>query len=420
MALNGSGPISLAGATTGESIAVELGESATGIRSLNDTIVRDLAEVASGAITMPTNFWGKSVVPAQPLYTFGQNTYGALGLGDDGAAFGRSSPTQVGAETIWSKAAGGQFFSMALKTDGTVWAWGKNDSGQVGDGTTTDRNSPVQVGALTTWSDIASIYHAAFAIKTDGTMWSWGRNNYGQLGLGDTTYRSSPVQIGALTTWSKLAAGGTQGHRMALKTDGTIWTWGYNNVGQLGDGTTTYRSSPIQVGALTTWLEVACGRYSSFAIKTDGTLYAWGYNYWGMLGLGNTINRSSPVQVGALTTWSKVASGGNFTIAIKTDGTIWTIGGYNAQGQLGQGDTTPRSSPVQIGALTTWSEVSSGGNFTGVIKTDGTLWAWGTGNQGQLGQNNTTDYSSPVQVGGLTTWLNMAAGSYHAAAITTD
>ena len=253
----------------------------------------------------------------------------------------------------------------------------------------------------------------------DKPLWACGYNYYGQLGQqlgqGDITNYSSPVQVGTLTTWSQIAGGGY--HTIATKTDGTLWAWGYNSIGALGQGNTTNYSSPVQVGTLTTWStwsKIACGYEHTLATKTDGTLWAWGYDAYGQLGQGNTTNYSSPVQVGSLTTWSLVACGAYHTIATKTNGTLWAWGG-NQYGQLGQGDSYINySSPVQVGTLTTWSKIAGCGNgHTLATKTDGTLWACGYNNYGQLGQGNITNYSSPVQVGSLTTWSKIAGGRYH-------
>jgi len=188
-------------------------------------------------------------------------------------------------------------------------------------------------------------------------MWSWGQNSGGQLGQNDTVVRSSPVQIGALTTWYQVSSGDS--HCVAIKTDGTMWSWGANSEGQLalGDaGGFTARSSPVQIGALTTWSKIAAG-INSVAIKTDGTMWSWGGNFYGGLGINNTANRSSPVQIGALTTWSQIAAGYAFSLAIKTDGTLWSWGSNNA-GRLGLNDTYNRSSPVQVGAITSWKSLS--------------------------------------------------------------
>ena len=198
-----------------------------------------------------------------------------------------------------------------------LWSWGRNSYGLLGLGDTTNRSSPNQIGSLTPWLRISAGYNHSLAIKTDGTMWSWGMNPWGQLGLGNLTYRSSPVQVGALTTWLTIASGSY--HSMAIKTDGTMWgLGGRNSNGQLGLGNTTNYSSPKQVGALTNWLNIASGSYHNMAIKTDGTMWAWGNSSSGRLGIGNsaTVYVSSPVQVGALTTWSTVDAGGQHTMAI--------------------------------------------------------------------------------------------------------
>ena len=270
-----------------------------------------------------------------------------------------------------------------IKTDGTLWAWGNNASlafAPLGLNSIVLQSSPVQVGALTDWSNsynrIASYTMVSgnkeasvSAIKTTGTLWSWGRNQQGQLGLGDTLARSSPTQVGALTTWNSTVTGA------AVKTDGTLWTWGYNVQGQLGLGNTLNYWSPVQVGALTNWSTTLVGNANGayWAIKTDGTLWTWGLNGTpGGLGLGDTLNRSSPTQVGALTTWAALAANTSMTLngtngigvvlASKTDGTLWAWGGTVAAGtfgSLGQGDTLNRSSPTQVGALTTWPTVGN-------------------------------------------------------------
>jgi alpha-tubulin suppressor-like RCC1 family protein len=311
-------------------------------------------------------------------------------------------------------------------------SWGKNTEGQLALGNTTNRSSPVQVGALTDWLEIAGGYSFALAVKTNGTLWSWGRNNTGQLGLGNTTDYSSPKQIGALTTWAYVgvASNGTNMAGYAIKTDGTMWVWGSGANGRLGLDDTSSRSSPVQLGALTNWLKITSGAYSNFAvaIKTDGTMWSWGSNNAGQLGIGlsTAYNTSSPQQIGALTSWANVSIGFNFAMAIKTDGTLWAWGG-NSQGQQGVGNTTMRSSPIQVGALTAWSKISCGfrsdGAFCQAVRTDGTLWSWGFNRNGQLGLGTSTYYatlSSPNQVGSLTNWSNVSCGNEFAMASKTD
>ena len=262
--------------------------------------------------------------------------------------------------------------ALAIKTDGTLWAWGFGDSfGVLGLGDiNVSRTSPVQVGALTNWATVAIGVTAAAAVKTDGTLWAWGRGNYGQLGLGNTTDYSSPKQVGALTNWSKVTINEVPG-MFAIKTDGTLWTWGNSTYGQLGHGNTTNYSSPKQVGALTNWATLAAGSAQRFmlAVKTDGTLWAWGRGgHSGELGLGNLTNYSSPKQVGALTNWSVPGGLRYGSLAIKTDGTLWSWGRNNA-GQGGLGNTTYYSSPKQVGTSTTWTAVAAGADHTIAIQT---------------------------------------------------
>ena len=338
----------------------------------------------------------------QELYSWGNNSYGRLGLGD---TVSRSSPVQVGALTNWALVSGGSNHAVAVKTDGTMWTWGYNFHGQLGQSNTINRSSPVQVGALTNWATVSGASGGScFAVKTDGTLWSWGRNNLGQLGLNNIVNYSSPKQVGILTTWSKVFGGNYFCH--AIKTDGTLWAWGSNSTGAIGDNSTVNSSSPVQVGALTNWNMASGANGFCVAVKTDGTLWAWGTNSSGQLGQNDTVNRSSPVQVGALTGWSfaRPRLNGSTAAAVKTNGTLWTWGN-NFSGTLGQGDTVNRSSPVQVGSLTDWQTVNSG-TFCIATKTDKTLWGWGS-NSGQLGLNDNVGRSSPVQIGALSIWENV-------------
>jgi alpha-tubulin suppressor-like RCC1 family protein len=255
-------------------------------------------------------------------------------------------------------------------------------------------------------------------------LYTWGLNSLalsrgsGQLGDGTVTHRSSPVQVGSLTNWKLVSAG--YYHTTAVKIDGTLWTWGGNQFGTLGQNNLTHRSSPVQVGSLTNWKQVSGGGLHTAAIKTDGTLWAWGSNNIGQLGDGTIVDKSSPVQIGLLTNWKQVSSARFLTAAIKTDGTLWAWG-RNVNGQLGDNTVIHRSSPVQIGSLTNWKQVSAASEYqTAAIKTDGTLWAWGRNNEGQLGDGTITPRSSPVQIGSLTNWKQVAVSNEHTAAIKTD
>ena len=346
-----------------------------------------------------------------PLYTVGLNNNGQLG---DGVDIDRSSPVQIGTLTTWTNISASRYTSGAVKQDGTLWTWGDNGFGMLGLNTNIKVSSPVQVGALNNWSDVAMGQVNSYGIKTDGSMWALG--GYGSFGGNGTTSvvyaQSSPIQIGTLTTWYKVK-GGDSG-ALALKTDGTLWGWGYNAVGQIGSNNRVDYSSPVQIGALSNWADITYVAYQAGAIKTDGTLWTWGSNDGGQLGLGDFVNRSSPVQVGALTNWNKVSSGRGHMIALKTDGTIWSWGAETS-GQIGQNTSSGYySSPVQIGVLTDWNDVMAGGYFSLAVKNNGSLWSLGANNYGQLGLNSSINKSSPTQVGSNLTWNGLAGGYYHA------
>lgn len=330
-----------------------------------------------------------------------------------------SSPVQVGSDTDWSYIYTGTT-SVAIKTSGSLFTWGQNLSGQIGDGTAGSalRSSPVQIGTLTNWKKAVSSNQNVLALKTDGTIWSWGDNQFGALGLGDTINRSSPVQVGTDTDWVDVSTKG------AIKSNGTLWTWGINNSQQLGLSTPFNQFHPIGINRSFTTFTTA--NDFALAVSHGGTLWSWGLNTNGQLGINNTSNRSRPVQVGIDTNWKNVSAGIDHTIGIKTDGTIWSWGG-NTSGQLGQSDVVSRSNPTQIGTDTNWKSSSTGNSFTIAIRTDGTMWSWGDNSpSGQLGANLRPVFfgllrrSSPVQIGTRSDWTQVSSGAAHTIALRSD
>jgi alpha-tubulin suppressor-like RCC1 family protein/fibronectin type 3 domain-containing protein len=372
----------------------------------------------TGAVSIATGSGSRRAAALKrdgTVWAWGNNSYGALG---DGTTSARPSPVQASGLTGVVSVLVGEYSSFALRNDGTLWAWGGNGSGQLGDGTTTQRSSPVQVSGLTgVVSVVAGRYHA-YALKNDGTLWAWGYNYYGQLGDGTTTQRSSPVQVSGLTGVASVVAG--EYHAYALKNDGTLWAWGGNGSGQLGDGTTTQRSSPVQVSGLTGVASVVAGGYHAHALKNDGTLWAWGYNGSGQVGDGTTTNRATPVQVSGLTGVVSVTAGHfNHTYALKNDGTVWAWGS-NSIGELGDGTTTQRTTPVQVSGLTGVVSVVSGRDRAYALQNDGTVWAWGRNYYGELGDGTTIRRTSPVQVSGLGGVVAVAADDYRVFALKND
>lgn len=357
--------------------------------------------------------WGGSAAPVN----------GQLGAGD--ATSIRCSPgTIAGAGINWTTISVGANHAGGTKADGTLWVWGQNCSGVLGVNCTGlysetfCATSPVTTaGGGTTWCQLSSRNQMFAAVKTDGTLWTWGRNYAGVLGNGTTTAsQASPATTaGGGTTWCKVSA---DSHVLAQKTDGTLWAWGYNSKGALGDNTNVAKSSPVSVvGGFNTWCDFSAGGASSFGIRTDGTLWTWGSNGQGQLGNSggfNTCSSSPGTTTGCGTNWCKV-SGGTHVVAVKTDGTLWTWG-RNSYGQLGEGSTNSRASPGQVaGGGTTWCFPASGGESSfnsGAIKTDGTLWMWGGNALGKLGDGTAVSKSSPVSVlGGFTNWSCVTMGA---------
>ena len=362
------------------------------------------------------------------VWAWGSNNLGQLG---DGTTTGRPYPVQVKATdstylTNITMIAADSSNSVALKDDGTVWTWGFNNPGQLGDGTTTNSSYPVQVKTsesvyLTNITAIAVGQQFMIALKGDGTVWAWGYNTLGQLADGTTAHKSYATQAKTsestyLTNITAISAGFN--HTLALKSGGTVWAAGYNGDGRLGDGTNTSRSYFVQVNAsestpLTGVTKIETGGRQSFALKGDGTAWAWGSNVYGQLGDGTTTDRFYPVRVKAsehtyLENIKMIAGGENHTVALRADGTVWAWG-YNLSKQIGDGMINGTHYPVQSKSDSTTNVagvimIATGINHTIVLKGDGTVWAWGSNSNGQLGDGTTTNgpYSIQTKAGDST------------------
>ena len=315
---------------------------------------------------------------------------------------------------------GGGYHSLALKSDGTVWAWGANWCGRLGDGTNTDRWTPVQVSGLSGITSIAGGGGHSLALKNDGSVWVWGLNNFGQLGNGTTTDRWTPAQVLGLSGVTAIAAG--DAHSLALKNDGSVWAWGYRYQGQVGDGGVTganTRSTPAQVSGLSGVIAIAGGRSHSLALRNDGTVWAWGWNSSGQLGDGTTAERGTPAQVSGLNGITAIAGGDAHSLALKNDGTVWAWG-CNGCGRLGDGTTANCLTPVQVSGLSGVTRIAGGMWHSLALRNDGTVWAWGDNYSGELGDGTTTNRVTPVQVSGLSGVTAIGGGSSHSLALKGD
>ncbi|WP_296142698.1 T9SS type A sorting domain-containing protein [uncultured Flavobacterium sp.] len=296
----------------------------------------------------------------------------------------------------WQTISSGPNHTIALRTDGTLWAWGDNSSGQLGDGTLINKNQPVQIGTANNWQKISAGINFSLAIKTNGTLWAWGSNLWGRLGITVSGRQLNPIQIGTATDWRNISAsaGTSGGHSLAIKSDGTLWAWGSNSYGQLGDNTVVNKNQAVQIGVDTDWLTIDAGGDHSVAIKTNGTLWAWGSNGSRQLGTGINGDRHTPTQIGTDTNWQSIDGSFNHTLGIRTDGTLWAWGSGAA---MGLGATIGSTNVLlQVGTDNDWAKVIGGINHSLALKTNGTLWSWGENASGGLGLG--TDSASEIRI----------------------
>jgi len=356
------------------------------------------------------------------VVAWGANAFGQLG---DGTTSSHFTAAPVANLTSVIELGGGRNFGMALKNDGTVWSWGVNDSGQLGDGSQTNRTTPVAVSfpaPVPTIVEISAGHYHALAIDSLGQVWSWGRNTNGQLGDGTTQKRTSPVRVAGLT--SVIFVAGGRDHSLALKSDGTVWAWGSNAFGQLGDNTTTRRLTPVQVksvsGAnLTGVVQISAGREHSLAAVSDGTVMAWGSNVYGQVGDGTKVNRTRAVPVPGLTGVADVEAGAHHSLALLSNGTV-AAWGRNYRGEIGDGTTvSSRPSPTNVPGLTGVTSIAAGRDHNVVVLSDGSMRSWGYNAGGQLGDGSTTTRRSPVVVSGVTRAVQGEGGEDYSIALVT-
>jgi len=360
------------------------------------------------------------------LWVWGSGGNGRLG---NNATTQREVPvTTFAGGTNWKQISCGNQHTAAIKTDGTLWIWGDNTSpafgapGKLGTNDTTSRSTPVTtfVGG-NDWKQVSCGYCHTAAIKNDGSLWTWGGNPFGELGINNTANRSTPVTTFAGgNNWKFVSAGNSI--TGAIKTDGSLWVWGVAQGGRLGNnvGSTTTFPTPVTTFAGgNNWKQVSCARGTNMiAVKTDGSLWTWGDNSNGQLGTNDATSRSTPVTTFAGgNNWKQVSIGYGMA-AIKTDGTLWTWG-ENDNGQLGINAAGSRSTPVTTFAGgNNWKSVDCGYKHNTAIKTDGSLWTWGQNNGGQLGNSDTTTRSTPVTTfAGGNNWKQVSAAAQFTAAI---
>ena len=329
----------------------------------------------------------------------------------------------------WMRVASGAYHTLAINSRGELYAWGSNKNGQLGIGTTTENEfTPQRVGNDSDWEAISGGEYHSLALKSDGTLFAWGKNNRGQLGISSNDNKTTPRQVGNTGDWKAIAAGG--GHSLALKSDGTLYSWGANSVGQLGNGEngadfadiSKDKTAPIQIGTDSDWRTVSAGSSHSLAIKTDNTLHVWGNNEAGQLGLGDTTDKNSPTRVS--TGWKTVSAGFAHSLALKNDNTLYAWG-WNWKGQVGNGKSGSTSeketTPQKISSETNWNGIAAGYLHSLVFKNNGEIYAWGNNSDNQLGDGTFMNRSGLTKVkSDDTDWKAIGAGEIYSLALKTN
>ncbi len=354
------------------------------------------------------------------LWGWGANLYGQLG---DDTTIDRDHPVQEATHaTDWVDVAAGEHHSLAIRLDGSLYAWGRNTYGQVGDGTNDDRHRPNLIDSSHSYLKVSAGNRFSLALRSDHTLWSWGENYMGKtLGIGAGGHHNEPVQVGgaAVTNdWADMSAGDL--HTLAIKTDGTLWAWGiqYGDDGRLGDGSGSSQNAPVQIGTDNDWSSISAAAYDSFAIKNNGDLYAWGYNGSGRLGVGDYSTHVIPTQVGSAL-WQQISAGTNHTVGIQTDGTLWGWGA-NSHAQRGDSDIHNKNEPIKIGSESNWIGVVASRSTTIAVNIKGILYGWGYNKYGQLGNGQTDAQYTPMAIQTSYRWKKISIGTSHALAIRYD
>ena len=399
-------------------------------------------------ISINSNTISYSDETVSPFTTYYYRTRAFNTIGDNSDYSNIASAITIRAE--WQSVAAGESHSLALNSNGTLWGWGDNRFGQLDPSNyVATFTIPAILNTAADWSTINSGYYHTVAIKNNLSLWAWGDNSYGQLGLGNTESYFIPMQVGINNDWSCIDSG--EYFNIALNTNLTIWSWGLNRIqgtstwgpgGQLGLGDTIDRSTPTQIGSDSDWVFSTAGGRHALAIKTNDTLWGWGWNNYSQLGIGDSGDPVlTPTQIGTDSDWAVVNAGFTHTMAVKTNNTLW---GWGSTGDgVFNGPVIYVNTPAPIGNDSDWTairginqssiavggavEIAQGGyvpfvySHSFALKSNGTTWSWGSNDYGALGQGDTNVRSIPDQVFyPQKTWKSISSGSFHSIGLTAD
>lgn len=348
------------------------------------------------------------------LWAWGDNSDGQVGVRVvDGS---RTAPVLVDSNRVWLAVHCGRDHVVALTADGTGWGWGDNDFLKAIDGGYADIATPTLITSNALWIELTAGRDHSMGLRSDGTLWAWGSSDFGQLGNGSITAVSVPRQIDSNPVWSSVAAGSY--HYLGIQTNGSLWAWGFNYAGQLGDGTKAGRTNLVQVGSALSWSAADGGLEHTLALTTNGTLYVWGANERGQLGRNSTLSSLDPIPIQTNTSWRLVGGGYLHSVGVADNSALW-VWGTNGNAQLGDGSVR-RLQPTQVLTNVAWQAAGGGAEFSVALDTAGQLWGWGDNGFGQLGIGDTTNRTSPIQVTAGFIWRSIAVGREHVAAIRSD